>query len=202
MQFSEIAGLFQFALPLVFSTQTIKEPLLYFTVCLTQGIAALLPTLNCPHHIFWPKDFVVWFVSSKEFISLFYSPWPTDIVWNCLDSLTVLSWQKCCHTDQFHGVSSSQWILRDFLRHWFTWAVMLMWRTPVTDEFFLCSCCVLFTSHTFGLVLFRFLLSPNSIIDCSFAQWKTRKISSNRFFKKISGYTNVKVSEKHLYVLW
>ena len=93
----------------------------------------------------WSKDFELWFVSSKDFIPLFYcAPWPTWAFWHCFVSSTVMSWQQLCHIGQLHKVFTSQWILT----HFFTTLDLLcndVWSSqpPVTqagdsDEIVLC----------------------------------------------------------------
>ena len=79
-------------------------------------------------------------------------------------------------------------------------AVSLLSRKLVTDEI----ARFWSTSPTFSLVLFRFLMSPNSIIHYSSGNFYFLVLKKNAFqsiFQTISGYAKVKATEEDLYLV-
>ena len=77
-------------------------------------------TNSLPHidPCIWPKDFELWFISSKSFIPLLYcrlcASWPARVFWYCFASSKVVSWQQFYHIGQLERVFPSQWMLTHF----------------------------------------------------------------------------------------
>ena len=160
----------------------------------TRGYNSL--TNSSPHvdPVIWPKEFELWFISPKNFTPLLYCPVfmlfcpmePFDIIF------LPQQWFLDCNSDIYTSFIESSpysgcWHI--FSRYWCdVWSNQPpLTQTGNPDEIVLCSCCNFWsTSPTFGLVLYRFLMSPNNIIKLSTLKEKT---PSNQFFKKISGYT-------------
>ena len=138
-----------------------------------------------------PKYFELWLARPKDFIPLlyFWMPWPTGTFWHWFVSTTVISWLQFWHIGKLHRVFFLQMMLSLFFM-----TLVQLWSDVYSSQPSI--------TQAVEIVL---CISKTGCIEQAVVRLNILLKKKNAFksiFQKRFGYTNVKVTEEDLYLVW